>query len=150
LIAACLGACGWTLGPGPETALSVGTVQGASVEPGLRAALQSGLQGSLRGRGVAAGGPAIDVRVLQVEHLPEAAIPGYDAGTVAFAARLVVQVEVLERTGCSVEVEGRRTWIVPGSEPAAAARSRAEAVAGLAVEVADRAVDVVLGKAACR
>lgn len=141
------GGCGWRAGAPPGASFAVGSVSGATVEPGLRAGIEGALVAGLRERGIGAGGPRVDVEIVAVEHTPEAAVGG---GTVAWRGRLEVRAIVPERPGCELDVLRVATWVDPGPGPGEAADRREQAVQELARRVADGIVDGLLAMEACR
>lgn len=141
-----LAGCGWRFGPPATGPLDPGEFRGATVEPGLRAALRRGVSDALRLRGVAPGGPAISGEIVAFEQRPDA-VGGPDR-TLGYVAEMTLVATVDGRTGCSVRASGRRAW--SGTTPVAASQARERAVAALASEVASRAVDRILGDPACR
>lgn len=142
-------ACGWRTGP-VGGGMLVGVVEGATVEPGVRAALQDGLTRALVGRGMYGGGPEISLAILDTDDRGVAAIPSTDAGTVGYRSTLVVEATVAGRPGCVVRVEQQRTWTQPSAAPIEASQARASAYAELAGFVSERVVDAILGRAECR
>ncbi len=140
------GGCGWKAGPHAGIGLSVGEVSGATVEPGLRAALRHELTRALRDRGVAAGGRAVDLSLIHIDHRPSAALDR----SVAWTGEITVEVRIADREDCHLTVEGRRTWTLGPGTPDDAALQRAEAISVLAQEVGERAADALLGDPKCR
>jgi len=141
-------ACGWHLGAPPVQPMTVGAVQGVSVEPGLRASLEDAMVVAVRRRGIPAGGPEVDLTILTSEDVAEASLGV--GGTVAWTALLAVAAEIPSRPGCRVEVSGRRTWGLPPDAPTGTPAARAECHQRLAEEVADRLVDSLLAAPECR
>lgn len=142
-------ACAWHLGA-PSGSFAVGTVDARTVEPGLRPVLQGSLASALSARNVDGDGPVVDVRIVSVEHAPEAALS--EGGAVVFAARMVVRYDVSSRSGCSGEVTARRTWLdaSSGEQPLSPADGRDQAVRAAAEEAAERIMDALLADPECR
>ncbi|MBT3222764.1 MAG: hypothetical protein HN348_27120 [Proteobacteria bacterium] len=139
--------CGWKLGAPAGFAMSVAPVQGVGVEPGLRASLESGALRALRNRGISPGGQMVELKLLHVVHLPEA---GNTSGTVGWSTHLSISVAIEHRPDCLIEVSGRRFWTYPPGGPAMASQARQGALDALAIEVTERAIDLVLAKKECR
>ena len=144
--ASAVSACGWKAGPHRGVALSVGPVDGSTVEPGLRAALRQELTRALRDRGVQPGGRTVQLTLTDVGHGPSAAV----GDVVAWTGHVVAEVRIPSRPSCALTVEGRRTWTLGPGSPADASARRAEAITVLAREAGERAADALLGDPLCR
>jgi hypothetical protein len=140
--------CGWRFGAVTGVALSPGDVLGATVEPGVRAGVASAVAATLAARGVPAGAP-IDCDIV-ASQLARAAVPAGSAGTVAWEARVSVRAEVAARPGCATEVEAVAVWVQPSDDAASAAAARLAATDEAARRAAERAVEVLVGRSACR
>lgn len=140
--------CGWRFGAVTGVALSPGEVLGATVEPGVRAGVASSVAAALTARGVAPGAP-IDCDVV-ASQVARAAVPSGSAGTVAWEARVSLRAEVAARPGCAAEVEAVAVWVQPSEDAASAAATRAAATDEAARRAAERVVDVLVGRGACR
>jgi len=126
--------------------MSVGAVEGATVEPGLRAAVRQELTRALRDRGVVAGGRTVNVTLTDVGHGPTASLDR----VVAWTAHITAEVAIPSRPDCFLTVEGRRTWTLGPGTPGDSAARRAEAISVLAQEAGERAADALLGEPLCR
>lgn len=138
--------CGWKAGPHRGIALTVAPVEGATIEPALRAALRHELTRALRDRGVVAGGRTVEITLTDVDHSPTASLDG----TVAWTGHVSAEVRVPSRPACVLMVEGRRTWTLGPDAPADAATRRSEAISVLANEAGQRAADALLRDPQCR
>jgi hypothetical protein len=139
-------ACGWKAGPHREIALTVAPVEGATIEPALRAALRHELTRALRDRGVVAGGRTVEITLTDVSHSPTASMDG----TVAWTGQVSAEVRVPSRPACVLKIEGRRTWTLGPDAPADAATRRSKAISVLAVEAGQRAADALIREPQCR
>ena len=141
-------ACGWRFGEAPLDALSVGPVEGVTLQPGLRADLHDALLRAARRRGVRPGERVVRTRIVEATDRPRAATPG--AGAVQWTAHLAVRGTMDGRPGCRVEVAGRRGWALPPSAPEGVDARRAAAWRRLADDVADRLLDDLAATPECR
>jgi hypothetical protein len=91
----------------------------------------------------------VRVTIVSAEHAPEAAVTT-GAGTVAYVGKLRILAVVDQWPGCEVEASGRRTWVLPNSEPIGASDVRGDAARQLAQEVSNRVTDGLLGNHSCR
>jgi hypothetical protein len=149
LTLACLSVgCGWRFGPPPAAAWSVGRVDGASLDPGLRPTLESAVVRALRSRGIGSGSAVVELVLLRVEQAPEAAVPG--EGTVAWRTALIAELSVADREGCSATLRRDTVWFDAGG-PAGVPGARDAALDALADRIAEAAVDQLLSWGpACR
>ena len=138
--------CGWKVGKMPAMQLSMGTVNGAAVAPGLRAGLRAGIARHLAKRGIESGLP-ITLEVRSSSLSPHSGV--VDVGTVAFRVQLNVVASVQGREGCVAEIEVSRLWVAPGVAADSSA-ARDAAVSWVADEVSVRVVDVLAGKQECQ
>ncbi len=130
-------------------AFSFAPVEGAVVEPGLRAALDDALARSMAARGVGKGETTVRLELVSALD-PEGGVPGADAGTVAYTSGLQVIARADGLPGCEVQVSLRGTWVQPDEDAQQGSVARASRLHELSVAAAERIVDGLLAREACR
>ncbi|MCB9778372.1 MAG: hypothetical protein H6742_07400 [Alphaproteobacteria bacterium] len=129
------------VGPGGE-GVHLGAVRAAVAEAGVADAVRSGLAAGLARRGVPAGGPAVDVDVIEAD----LSVVGVASGRRVHRARLVLSCSLLGPRPRQVVLRAERSYEASATDGLDAADARARTFDQLADELAgDLAAWLALG-----
>lgn len=139
--------CGWKTLHGQNVSWSVGQVEGSSLIPGFKTVLRNEVQLASARRGVRNGHEKLSVRILSDGEQASGRLSS--GSTVAFDTNLVIQMSLDGRSGCTVNLEMRRFWVVPPDFPLRTQEERAQAISKLAGTMAARGIDALIGEERC-
>ena len=133
--------CGYKVGsPAPALGLRPGTVEAPVAEAGLPEAMTSALTAAIR-RHQAQGSDMVSVRVHHAELRP---LSSRDGAVYAYQAELAASFQLLGASPRQLELQRSTTVSLPQGGSQGLVALRAAAFAGLAVVLADEAVDLLL------
>jgi hypothetical protein len=140
--------CALQFGGGQQVSWYIASVEGSSVEPGMRTQLRSDFVRAIEYRGIKQGASPLRVEIIGLMHSRAVADPLN--GDLGWRSTLTIRAWAPGVDGCDAEVRIRRFWLGEAGSPGLASEARRVAVEKLAELASERALDRLLSMSSCR